>query len=191
MAKAIKIEPRTIEFAEYIVNQRKAGDFATNEEIARVIGVKSKTSITEILGKRSNIQPEQWKKFKTHFHYTSHGIGTEGTDNSVSRETHTEALIVSLKERIQEHKDRISEEKRILEKHNDFLQDIVKTNLTGLATGQRLIRAQVRAIHQWDAHMAAKGDPKKEESLLKQMGKRINDNFLESHEGDIPAENGK
>lgn len=162
--------------------KKKIGELGGNQsEVARRVGISS-----QLLGKYVNgSEPGitfalAWKN----------AFGENLIETGVSRETiisdhpHTTKLIQVLE-------NRMMEEKRILEKHNDFLQDIVKTNLTGLATGQRLIRAQVRAIHQWDAHMAAKGDRKKEDALLKQMGKRINDNFLESHEGDSIAENGK
>lgn len=148
-------------------------DFSPKDEDTRLIEAFFKMSIKEI---------ERLQSIKK-FLNVPHG-NQLGEPNIPYGLSHTEKLIRVLEERM-------TEEKRILEKHNDFLQDIVKTNLTGLATGQRLIRAQVRAIHQWDAHMAAKGDRKKEDALLKQMGKRINDNFLESHEGDSIAENGK
>jgi transcriptional regulator with XRE-family HTH domain len=161
--------------------KKKIAELGGNQsEVARRVGISS-----QLLGKYVNgSEPGitfalAWKN----------AFGENLIETGVSRETiisdhpHTAKLIQILE-------NRMVEEKRILEKHNDFLQDIVKTNLTGLATGQRLIRAQVRAIHQWDAHMAAKGDRKKEDALLKQMGKRINDNFLESHEGDNIAESG-
>lgn len=148
-------------------------DFSPKDEDTRLIEAFFKMSIKEI---------EKLQSIKK-FLNVPRGNRLEEPDMPYGL-SHTEKLIRVLEERM-------IEEKRILEKHNDFLQDVLKTSLNGLATGQRLIQAQVRAIHQWDAHMAAKGDPKKEGALLKQMGKRINDNFLGSHEGDSLAGDGK
>lgn len=109
---------------------------------------------------------------------------------AIQNVSHTDQLIQVLKEKN-------AEEKRILEEHSAFLQDLVReylvkagSNLGELAIGQRLIQAQVRAVHQWDAKLGSNGDPKKEDELLKQTGKRINDNFLESQQGGIPGSNG-
>lgn len=74
MASLKKVEERTKRFiAEY---QRLSNnkDFPTHESLAVIIGAKGGNTITEILGERQNIQPEQWKKFALHF-----GINTENS----------------------------------------------------------------------------------------------------------------
>jgi hypothetical protein len=67
-----KIEERTKDFITEYERLSKREDFPTHDVLASIIGAKGKGTITEILGKRQNIQPDQWEKFKLHF-----GISTE------------------------------------------------------------------------------------------------------------------
>lgn len=84
MASLKKIEERTERFiAEYDRLSNKKG-FPTHDNLAIIIGAKGGNTITEILGKRQNIQPEQWEKFAAHF-----GINT---DKSVVHKDHSKPL---------------------------------------------------------------------------------------------------
>lgn len=72
MASLKKVEDRTKQFiSEY---ERLSGNpgFPTHDNLAVIIGANGKNTITEILGKRQNIQPKQWEKFVAHF-----GISTD------------------------------------------------------------------------------------------------------------------
>lgn len=81
MASIKKVEDRTNHFiAEYKrLSSRK--DFPTHENLAVIIGAKGGNTITEILGKRQNIQPEQWDKFVAHF-----GLNTEISGKSTNED---------------------------------------------------------------------------------------------------------
>lgn len=81
-----KIERRTEQFIAEYERLSKQKDFPTHESLASIIGAKGKNTITEILGKRQNIQPEQWSKFVAHFGISTDipvqkgGKGTSSTD---------------------------------------------------------------------------------------------------------------
>lgn len=72
MASLKKVEDRTEQFIAEYERLSKSKDFPTHDNLAIIIGAKGKNTITEILGKRQNIQPKQWEKFIHHF-----GIGTD------------------------------------------------------------------------------------------------------------------
>lgn len=105
--KPVKIEERTLRFIEYLENARKDGKvFATNEALAKLFGKKSKSSISEILKKRSNIQPEQWKKFKEVYGIVEGEGVKEGSNNFVPRETGLEVkYTVALEKLVAEKED--------------------------------------------------------------------------------------
>lgn len=67
MAIVSKIEPRTEAFLEALDQLKKQGKSLSNVELAAIIGIRSKSTISEIKAKRQNIQPEAWEKFKQHF----------------------------------------------------------------------------------------------------------------------------
>ena len=67
MAKVSKIEVRTIHFIEEYKRLKDLGKMPALERLAEIMGIKSKSSISEILGKRQNIQPASWDLFKKHF----------------------------------------------------------------------------------------------------------------------------
>jgi hypothetical protein len=66
-AKTIKIEQRTIQFIKECESLQVKGKLPTNGDLAKIIGLKAKSSISEIRALRQNIQPAQWEKFKLHF----------------------------------------------------------------------------------------------------------------------------
>ena len=67
MVSLKKVEERTKRFIAEYERLSKQKDFPTHESLAVIIGANGKNTITEILGKRQNIQPEQWDKFRLHF----------------------------------------------------------------------------------------------------------------------------
>lgn len=67
MASLKKVEERTERFIAEYERLSKRKDFPTHDSLAIIIGAKGKNTITEILGKRQNIQPDQWDKFVAHF----------------------------------------------------------------------------------------------------------------------------
>ncbi|MEO6610702.1 MAG: S24 family peptidase [Chitinophagaceae bacterium] len=69
MAQSDKIEQRTEDFIKAYEKLKGEAKFKNNKELIDILGIKSQSTISEILAKRQNIQPEQWKKFKEHFGY--------------------------------------------------------------------------------------------------------------------------
>ena len=67
MGKSLKIEPRTTRFIEEYKRLEGESKLPSHAELAAILGIKSKTTISEILGLRQNIQPTSWLKFKEHF----------------------------------------------------------------------------------------------------------------------------
>lgn len=53
----------------------------TNIELASIMGIKTPTTINNILAKAQNIQPDQWKKFKDHFGIESSTKGSEKNES--------------------------------------------------------------------------------------------------------------
>jgi hypothetical protein len=67
LAKIKKIEPRTNQFIMEYERLNKENRLPSNVKLAEIMGIKSKSSVTEILAKRQNIQPAAWDKFRAHF----------------------------------------------------------------------------------------------------------------------------
>lgn len=80
MRTTIKIELRTELFIKALEQLDKVNKLPSNVELARILGIKSKSTITEIKARRQNIQPDKWELFKKHFNKYL-------PDNSVPRET--------------------------------------------------------------------------------------------------------
>jgi hypothetical protein len=77
--KAIKVEPRTIQFGKEMQRMELQGTLPGTQELAKILGVKSKSSVSEMKSQRQNIQPAQWKRFKEYFKV----IDEQGTEHSV------------------------------------------------------------------------------------------------------------
>lgn len=67
MAKTIKIEERTEDFILALQKLEASNKMPSNAELIRFLGINSISSISEIKGKRQNIQREAWLRFKEHF----------------------------------------------------------------------------------------------------------------------------
>lgn len=63
----------------------------------------------------------------------------------------------------------LNEKAQILKDQVSFLQDLVKTNLVGISNQQQIVQAEIQAVHQWDAQIAAKGDKEKEAIALRHI----------------------
>lgn len=67
MSKLKKIEDRTYWFIDAYNKLQEDGRLPSNVELAEIMGMKSKSTVTNILKKEQNIQPNQWEKFSVHF----------------------------------------------------------------------------------------------------------------------------
>lgn len=92
MGKITKIEDRTVRFIEEHARLKKDGVMTSNVELARLLDMPSKSTVSEILSQRQNIQPKQWSKFKSHF-----GIKDQNSsEKPVPRETQLMEILVHL-----------------------------------------------------------------------------------------------
>lgn len=74
-----------------------------------------------------------------------------------------------------------------LKQHNAFLQDLVKSNLTGLSETQRIILAQVKAGLQYEAKIQGAGNKKKEAEVLADLNTLVAANLLGEQPKDSKA----
>ena len=81
MPKVLKLEPRTEQFIIACENLEKKGILPSNTELAAILGIKSKSIITEIRHRRLNIQPDKWELFKKHFKLSDSGEPSVSYDN--------------------------------------------------------------------------------------------------------------
>lgn len=87
-----KIEERTRQFIQIHADLKAAKKMVTHSDLAKIIGAESKTTITEIIKMRQNIQPEQWKRFKSHFEIKSDPESTEISDPIEPTDKNTEPI---------------------------------------------------------------------------------------------------
>jgi hypothetical protein len=80
---------------------------------------------------------------------------------------------------------------KVLEKHNQFLQDLIKTNLNGLSQGQAFGQAQLKAVLGLSVEMASSGDKKKANALHDRIDKQIVEDFEARAKVGIPAVDGR
>ena len=67
MGKLLKVEKRTKDFIAALEYLKKNKKMPTNLELARVLGVKNISTISEIKAERQNIQPASWENFKKEY----------------------------------------------------------------------------------------------------------------------------
>ena len=60
-----------------------------------------------------------------------------------------------------------------IEMHNDFLQGLIQTMLTQLASTQHITLAQVKVSMQWEAKVASEGDKTKDDEALIEINKLV------------------
>lgn len=89
-----KIEARTNWFIANYDKLEKEKRLPSNVELAQIMGIPSKSTITNIINRQQNIQPDQWLKFREHF-----GIddGEPRSDN-YEREPTTKDILLGLTE---------------------------------------------------------------------------------------------
>lgn len=124
MAKSIKIQPITELFIRYYNDFTDRKTMVSNKLLASIIGTSAQ-GVSEILGRRQNIQPDQWERFKNHF-------GITNTEKSESDD------------RIEDLKMTISD----LREDKKWLQRIMETSLAKIFDEQLKSRAYQLAVVQ-------------------------------------------
>lgn len=161
MSQVKKIEKRTIDFILWYYQLKNGGKFATNEDLLKIMGVKTVRTITEILAKRQNIQPDQWNNFKTHFKIT---------DNSVPRSTKIEQSQINTDK--QSSTDPLTEALAIIKQQNDYLQRLLDISLAELSqdvkNGHSRLGAEIRGYGQYPIMKSVNWD---QEAFVKEMAK--------------------
>lgn len=149
MATAKKIEHRTERFIAAYNKMSEENKLPTNTELARIIGIKSKSTISEIIAKRQNIQPDSWEKFKNHFKIRD---SENGSENSVSRNTVSDRngqtdLIPVLVGLMEQQKLLMEKQNSILEAQNSLVTEkfsSVESNLNAVIENQQVGDARQR-----------------------------------------------
>ena len=184
MAAIKKIEERTKQFIDYHALLKKSNRMVTHEELAKIIGVESKTTISEILGKRQNIQPDQWEAFRTFFKISS-DIPVHPSDESsisihnpdgtinfielktasgkhiqVKPEGQTELVLLNA---FLEERNKVIED---LQTDKKKLQNTIDTNLTAMMQLLGALSRHDRAFHDTMLRSLARLEGKQEVDLI-------------------------
>lgn len=153
MAELKKIEERTLQFIEAHAQLKGANKMVTHEELAKIIGVESKTTISEILKKRQNIQPDQWKSFKDYFKIsTGYSVQPDTISRMSANEDPVEYgrelpkgdLIVTLKDYV----TLLIETKNKAEQRERRLLALLEKDMSMLKTNSETILADLQQVAQ-------------------------------------------
>jgi hypothetical protein len=188
------VEDRTIQFISEYQRLSKAKDFPTHEKLAEIIGANGGNTITEILGKRQNIKPEQWKSFKKHFKIDVDK--TEGVDGNSRKDATSEMDVcyinftdatgetiqitpgnkneITLFNTLLKERDRVID---ILMDEKEKLYNLLNSDLQDISKATNLIFAMARTALQYHAHVASGGNDERERELLDSLSLRIGDNL--------------
>lgn len=167
----------------------------THKELAQIIGVESKTTITEILGRRQNIQPDQWKKFRDYFKLsTEYSVPNDILPDLIVQDKKTVYLIelktasgkeikvkpegqseITLLNAFLEERDRVinTKQERIEELLNDKekLYNLLNSSLGDITKVQQAIFAMVRTLQEHEAVMTSGGNKKREVEMLETLSR--------------------
>lgn len=163
MGKSLKIEPRTDRFIQEYDRLEKEDKMPGHAELAKIIGVNTIRTITEILGRRQNIQPESWLKFKSHFGIPEIQKNTDFSTTGPTWQEYVRAIQAQLEEkdaRINDLKEEKEARIRSLEKEKDNYLRLLESNLIGIGEKQLDIEAQLRGAIRREAERFVRDDQK-------------------------------
>lgn len=194
MATIKKVEDRTKQFIIEYQRLSKDKDFPTHEKLAEIIGAKGGNTITEIIGKRQNIQPAQWAAFKKYFKIdTEKAVEEDG--NSKTKHTHNKDVHyielrmadgetiqflpegkteITLFNALLKERDRVID---ILVDEKEKFYNLLNSDLSDISKTTNLIFAMARTALQYHAHVASGGNDEREQELLDSLSLRIGDNL--------------
>jgi len=191
-----KIEERTLKFIGAIEHLRKEGKLPGYGELGVIMGIKSRSTISEILAKRQNIQPDSWEKFKTHFGFTEK---SEISDREYFSAEHFRPLVAgSKKERMELGEGEVwnmyikelQEKSQILKDQVQFLQRVIESNLIEISSTQKDLQAQMVASVRRSAERFVNDDPKKTKAELDRISKYAAQVRVPGASKGIPAHEG-
>jgi hypothetical protein len=179
----IKIEPRTDYFIEALQRLKADKKLPTNATLANLLDIKSETTISEIKGRRQNIQPKAWEKFKEYFGFKDSDFSdSRGTSVEDAKEITAQEFIKILN-RILDFAEKLSEAK---DQTIQILKENVNVNLNDLSKGQLTLLSQIRAASRLDVIRSAGNDKKKLQQELDTLDKLVGEFSKEDEEKDTP-----
>lgn len=141
MAELKKIEERTLQFIEAHARLKGANKMVTHEDLAKIIGAESKSTISEILSKRQNIQPEQWSLFKAHFKISTEYSVQSGLKTGIVNEDpavyNKELPLGDLKITLKDYLDLVKQMAEDAKKEKERLYNLLEKNLTELVLNSK------------------------------------------------------
>ena len=172
-----KIEQRTLKFIAIAEQLKKQGKLPGYGELGAIMGIKSKSTISEIMAKRQNIQPASWERFKTHFKVTEHTDFPE--QDAVFNYGNTLGQVVQKPEKDgvdgdlyrEKYIQELQEKSQILKDQVQFLQRVVESSLIEISSVQKDLQAQVMGSVRRSAERFANEDPKKTKAELDKISK--------------------
>jgi hypothetical protein len=160
-----------------LVDRVAAATGKTQEELATEMGYGG-TYISESLTPTGKVSSKFLTAFRKHYSEVLE-IPKNGKQLSVPQ--------ISIQEYIVEVKSKADEIKR----HNLVLENIIQANLTALLNSQNVILSQIKAGQRYEAQKDAKGDHKKQESILHEINKYSGEYYVAMTKEGIHADGGR
>lgn len=165
MPKIKKIEDRTNWFIDSYNKLTADKKLPQNVDLAKIMGMRNKSTVTNILKREQNIQPEQWQKFKSHF----------GLKDSPESSQNNEPFAGEIPDsgELEETRRDLRSARAKIDAHVDFLQDLVKSSLGKLIEGQGGGLAVLLEVLNRDIKREAGGSADKEKEIREEIAHRI------------------
>lgn len=181
MPKVLKIEARTTDFIREYKRLKTAGQMPDFEGLAKILGLKSKSTISEVLGLRQNIQPAVWDKFKGHFKIMD---GAPDTDKS-EQDTKKPGTVGYQADELTQAKAEAKEANAVIRGYNDFLQRMLESSLEKILKDQVGSAALIGMLLQRDVEREAGGNPEIQKQILDKILRKIGPRLSSSMKDDI------
>jgi hypothetical protein len=133
---------------------KEDGTKPKNKDMATVMGMNSVSTISEILARRQNIQPEQWERFRKKYKI-SEKSDSRGTKTVIDTNVILNGATVSL----QEYIDELRRDKALLNRQ-------IETNLTALMQLLTALSHHDRAWHETILRSLERLEKKKPDQLI-------------------------
>ncbi|HET6255810.1 MAG TPA: hypothetical protein VFE32_17165 [Puia sp.] len=166
MAAAKKIEDRTNWFIGAYKKLEEDKRLPSNVELAKIMGMRNKSTVTNILKRQQNIQPEQLRRFKAHF-----AIEQEGSH--LSEPISADINLDKEKPGSIDYRAKFYDAYETIKGYNEFLQRMMESSFAGLLDRQEGGTAITIELLKRDALREAKGNPEKAHEILGEILRRI------------------
>jgi hypothetical protein len=168
MAKAAIIEERTEQFIKSFNYLKDNGLINDNKEVAELFGYKSTSAISEILGRRTNIQPEMWEKFKKKY-----SIHSDVSESDFLKEEYRREKLARIEAEERERKG--------LEEDKAFFKELIRSSLAVILQKTEEMWARQKGTGDIVLHSLERLEGKKEGELIREADKKIFQIDKEAH----------